>query len=92
MHVAGRLNGAEVGIRRVLGIAAAFISRISTEQVFRMANTVSVTETARFNRLRFLGHMVRHPGNSYAWITVEGCRDSYGRKDWEGAKRGGRKR
>ena len=68
-----RLEGVQVrGLRQILKIPAAYISRISNDQVLQRANTPSITETWRMQRLRTLGHLVRHPEQPHSWATLNG--------------------
>ena len=66
-----RLEGVQVrGLRQILNIPAPYFSRISNDQVLQRANTVSITEIWRTQRLRTLGHLVRHPEQPHSWATL----------------------
>ena len=48
-------------LRRVLGIKAAYYSRVSNQYVLSRAGTKTFSDILQFDRLRYLGHILRSP-------------------------------
>ena len=49
------------GLRQVLKIPASYVSRVSHAEVLRRSSTCSINEEVLVERLRYLGHLARHP-------------------------------
>ena len=49
------------GLRQVLRIPPSYISRVSHAEVPRRSYTCSINEEVLVERLRYLGHLARHP-------------------------------